>query len=85
MTTPFAAKSAIVPPTFTSKSPADCILKSSDGLQFYVLWGILIFASELFRDMFSLPTPATETEPDQLPVIEMAESGPVLSALLSII
>lgn len=84
MTTPLA-ESATVPPTFTSNNPADCILKSSDGLQFYVLRGILIFASEVFRDMFSIPTPNTETEPGQLPVIEMAESGQVLSALLSVI
>ncbi|KAG8949884.1 hypothetical protein FRC04_008187 [Tulasnella sp. 424] len=75
----------IVPPSFTSNNPADCILKSSDGAEFYVLRGILIFASDMFKDMFSLPATSKDTEPGHLPTIQMAESGPVLSALLSII
>ncbi|KAG8909549.1 hypothetical protein FRC01_006864 [Tulasnella sp. 417] len=74
-----------VPPTFSASSPADCILRSSDGLDFYVLRGILIFASDVFKDMFSLPATGPNSEKEQPPVITVTENGRTLSALLSVI
>ncbi|KAG9038030.1 hypothetical protein FS837_001322, partial [Tulasnella sp. UAMH 9824] len=75
----------LVPPTFSATSPADCILRSSDEWDFYVLRGILIFASDVFKDMFSLPPTGPNAEKEQLPVIKMTENGRTLSALLSVI
>ncbi|KIO20624.1 hypothetical protein M407DRAFT_220118 [Tulasnella calospora MUT 4182] len=74
-----------VPSAFSSNSPADCILRSSDGLDFYVLRGILIFASDVFKDMFSLPPTGPNAEKERLPIINMTENGRTLSALLSVI
>ncbi|KAG8949882.1 hypothetical protein FRC04_008185 [Tulasnella sp. 424] len=75
----------LVPPTFSETSPADCILRSSDERDFYVLRGILIFASDVFKDMFSLPPTGPNADEGRLPVINMTENGRTLCALLSII
>ncbi|KAG9021205.1 hypothetical protein FS837_007478, partial [Tulasnella sp. UAMH 9824] len=70
--------SELVPPTFSATSPANCILRSCDGWDFYALRGILIFASDVFKDMFSLPPTGPNAEKDQLHVINMTENGRTL-------
>lgn len=64
---------------------ADIILRSSDRVDFMVYKVILSKASPVFKTMFSLPQPATDTPQGSLPTIDLAENSKVLVALLSVI
>ena len=67
---------------------ADIILRSSDQVDFMVYKVILSKASPVFKTMFTLPQPATDTKPDSsspIVVVELAENSKVLDALLSVI
>ena len=65
---------------------ADIILRSSDQVDFMVYKVILSKASPVFKTMFSLPQPSTDTQPDSCrPFVELAENSKVLAALLSVI
>ncbi|KAJ6530554.1 hypothetical protein B0H19DRAFT_1006219 [Mycena capillaripes] len=85
MSSPTTESNAPGPPIFVPASPfanapgADAILRSSDGADFYVHRAILAFVSPVFRDMFTLPQPATEPE---IPVIAVQENSSVLDRAL---
>ncbi|KAJ7457486.1 hypothetical protein FB451DRAFT_1564285 [Mycena latifolia] len=85
MSSPTTENNARCPPVFVPASPfanalgADAILRSSDGADFYVHRAILAFVSPVFRDMFTLPQPATEPE---IPVISVQENSSVLDRAL---
>lgn len=87
--------------TLTAVSPfnrpsEDVILRSSDGVDFYVNKWILIGASAVFADMFSLPQPASDvsskdpsapsesvvSSPPKFPVVELNEVGRTIETLL---
>src|SRR5579863_1495759 len=64
------------------------ILRSSDRVDFIVYKVILSKASPVFKAMFSLPQPATDsdTQPNsRRPIVELAENSKVLAAFLSIL
>lgn len=63
---------------------ADCILRTSNGVDFRVHTFILSLASPFFRTMFTLPTPAQNNqEPNHgLPIIPVPESAYTLNLLL---
>ncbi|KAJ7648051.1 hypothetical protein FB45DRAFT_895122 [Roridomyces roridus] len=68
-------------PPFVPTSPfddpgADVILRSSDGVNFHVHRLILSVASPFFKQMFTLPQPASE--PD-IPVMPVSESAILLN------
>ncbi|KAJ7768131.1 hypothetical protein DFH07DRAFT_736513 [Mycena maculata] len=58
----------------------DVILRSSDGIDFYVYRIVLSLASPIFEHMFSSPQPQSES--DTLPVVQMAESALILDRSL---
>ncbi|KAF4579763.1 hypothetical protein EYR36_001582 [Pleurotus pulmonarius] len=61
----------------------DIILRSSDRVDFHVYKCIVLVASPIFRDMFSLPdSPAANLYQGTKPVIDMAETSFVLNDLL---
>lgn len=68
---------------------ADCILRSSDNVEYRVHKGILSVASAVFDSMFSLPTsqiePSGQKLKDGLPVITLVEPSSILSPLLRLI
>ena len=66
---------------------ADVILRSSgpECVDFMVYKIILSKASPVFRTMFSSYQPAKGTPQESLPIIDLAEDGKVLAALLSAI
>jgi len=64
---------------------ADIILRSSDRVDFMVYKVILSKASPVFKIMFSLPRPLTDTPQESLPIINLAENSKALAALLSVI
>ncbi|SJL04067.1 uncharacterized protein ARMOST_07425 [Armillaria ostoyae] len=60
---------------------ADLILRSSDGVDFYVHKPLLSLASPIFRDMFDIGQ-ATQTFQGGIPVVQMSEDNNVLHKLL---
>jgi hypothetical protein len=64
---------------------ADVILRSSDGIDFYVFKLLLTLASPFFETMFNLPQPAVGTcddTKDGFPVVNMQEDSKTLDILL---
>ena len=64
---------------------ADIILRSSDQVEFLVYKVILSKASPVFKTMFSLPQPATDTTQNSRPIVDLAENSKVLATVLSAI
>ncbi|KAJ7208271.1 hypothetical protein GGX14DRAFT_365547 [Mycena pura] len=64
---------------FSETAGADAILRSSDGVDFYVHRVILSLVSPVFETMFGLPQP--ESSP-AIPVIDMQESSAALDLAL---
>jgi hypothetical protein len=62
---------------------ADVILQSSDLVGFRVHKSVLATSSPFFGDMFSLPQPPNDSEPDELPVVHLSEDSEVLNSLIS--
>ncbi|KDQ32551.1 hypothetical protein PLEOSDRAFT_1023398, partial [Pleurotus ostreatus PC15] len=58
---------------------ADIILQSSNNVNFHVYSVILKLASPIFRDMFSIPQPATQATK---PTIKMEEDSTTLDMML---
>ncbi|KAJ7772272.1 hypothetical protein B0H16DRAFT_1512929 [Mycena metata] len=76
---------ATMPPPFVPRAPfqgpaGDVILRSSDGIDFYVYRIVLSLASPIFEHMFSSSQPHSES--DTLPVVSMAESAIILDRSL---
>ncbi|KAF7295443.1 H-K-ATPase alpha [Mycena indigotica] len=71
--------------SFHPSKPADVILRSSDGFDFYVHGDILKFTSEVFEGMLVVGTSvaADTVLRDGKPVVELAEPHKVLHRLLS--
>ena len=61
----------------------DIILRASGGIELHAHKLILSIASSVFRDMFSIPQPPTESS--QLPIIDVDETPEVLTIFLQII
>ncbi|KAG8992868.1 hypothetical protein FRB94_011258 [Tulasnella sp. JGI-2019a] len=74
-------------PEFNSASRGDCILRSSDGVDYKVFQNILSLASPVFETMFDLPQKSNETpgESIELPVISVPETSSTLSLLLPLL
>lgn len=77
-----------------AETHADMILRSSDGVDFYVMKGILAVSSPIFQDMTSLAKPLTadgkctsvDVSEEGLPVVVMYESDAnILDTLLRIL
>ena len=67
-------------------SDADIILRSSDRVDFIVYKVILSKASRVFKTMFTLPQPVTDTQSDSCrPIVDLAENSNVLAAFLSVV
>ena len=65
------------------KPSADLIIRSADRVDFRVRSPILLEASPIFEDMFSLPRPPENTYmSDDRPVVDVAESSHTLDILL---
>ncbi|TFY73524.1 hypothetical protein EWM64_g10489 [Hericium alpestre] len=65
-------------------SDADVVLRSSDLVDFYVYKLILTKSSPVFRDMFSVPQPASDvTGPRNLPIIPLSETAADLAMVLT--
>ena len=78
------SSTAFGPPS-SDDPDADIILRSSDRVDFIVYKVILSKASPVFMTMFTLPQPATDTQPDSCrPIVELAENSNVLAAFLSV-
>ncbi|KAJ7648054.1 hypothetical protein FB45DRAFT_1052422 [Roridomyces roridus] len=71
-----AAAPPFVPTPPFDDSSADVILRSSDGVDFHVHRLILSIASPFFKQMFTLPQPASE--PD-IPIMPVSESAVLLN------
>ncbi|KIO24255.1 hypothetical protein M407DRAFT_26369 [Tulasnella calospora MUT 4182] len=91
MTTP-STSSFLVQPPFDAESFGDCIIQASDGAEFKGLRAILGMASCIFRDMFDMPPPPSNTAENTgmgdvtpLPVIPVAEDAETLQAMLQMI
>jgi len=67
------------------KDNADLIIRSSDGIDFYVHKIILSLASSFFDDMLSLKQPANSQPTTDRPVVDVAEDGDTLYPLLSLV
>ncbi|KAJ7690386.1 hypothetical protein B0H17DRAFT_838009, partial [Mycena rosella] len=63
---------------FANAPGADVILRSSDGAEFHLNRAILSLVSPVFRDVFTLPQPASAAEP----VVELQEGSSVLDGAL---
>ncbi|KAG9023452.1 hypothetical protein FS837_005805, partial [Tulasnella sp. UAMH 9824] len=82
----------LVPPPFDTDSFGDCIIQASDGAEFKVLRAILGVASCVFRDMFDMPPPQTDSTENTkkgdsapLPVITVSEDSETLQVMLQMI
>ncbi|KDQ13183.1 hypothetical protein BOTBODRAFT_397381 [Botryobasidium botryosum FD-172 SS1] len=62
-------------------STVDVILRSSNGVSFYVHRARLIKASPVFQDMFDMPQPV-DSVPGQLPVVDLPDTDDIVDALL---
>lgn len=76
-----------VQPPFDDSSPGDCIIQSTYGVRFKALRQILVLASSVMDDMFSLPQGEVKTEPqtetpDHLPIITLDEDAETVHNLL---
>ncbi|KAG2103127.1 uncharacterized protein F5147DRAFT_762403 [Suillus discolor] len=62
----------------------DIILRSADGVDFHVYKLILSLMSPVFKDMFSLPQPESESQSDvsSVPIINVIEGSTTLESLL---
>ncbi|KAJ7442008.1 hypothetical protein FB451DRAFT_1057840 [Mycena latifolia] len=78
MSDPSPSTTLIPGPPFRDPG-ADLILRSSDGVEFHVHRVVLGLLSHIFRDMFALPQPDSETG---IPEVRMPESGVVLDRIL---
>ncbi|KZT04851.1 uncharacterized protein LAESUDRAFT_760861 [Laetiporus sulphureus 93-53] len=67
------------------KPSADIILRSADGVDFYVHTVILGLASTVFEDMFSLSHPGTACRDQKLPIVDITETSETLNCLLRLI
>ena len=72
----------VVSPPFDADSVGDCIIQSSDGVQFKVVRAILTLASDVFTDMFGLPQPQDKSSDSITPIIVVTEDSLTLHALL---
>ncbi|KAK2462747.1 hypothetical protein APHAL10511_005265 [Amanita phalloides] len=73
---------------FSSTALADTVLRSSDGVHFYVLIAFLRYVSPIFRDMFLLNTGSAAEHneiKDGYPVISLSEDSETILCLLRII
>ncbi|KAG8907530.1 hypothetical protein FRC01_007648 [Tulasnella sp. 417] len=76
----------IIPkPPYDLSSSGDCILCSSDGVQFKVYRNILSLASTVFADMFSMPQGPTTSEGNISDAIQLTEDSHVLQTLLTLL
>lgn len=67
---------------FNKKHLADVIIRASDGVDFYVLKGVLMLASPFFESMFSLAQPLPEHSTPSFERIPVAEASDILDPLL---
>jgi hypothetical protein len=70
---------------FGDASQADLVIRTSDGVDFYVYKFLLSLVSSVFNDMFSLPEPSSPEEKAQLPFIDVSETREVVRNLLRFI
>ena len=62
---------------------ADLVLRSSDGVNFFVFKVVLSLASSVFADMFTLPLPAApQNSSDEPPVVQLPEDAETLDMAL---
>ena len=76
----------ILDPSFAKDEAmdADCILRSSDGVDFHVVRFILRRASPVFKDMFSIPQPMPDEAEsyEGCPLVHMPDAAGDLRAFL---
>jgi hypothetical protein len=64
---------------------ANLIIRSSDLVNFRVHKPVLAMASQVFKDLLSLPQPSDDESVDGLPVVQLSEDSDLLSSLVSIL
>lgn len=73
-------------PLFSGNTKSDIILRSSDGIDFYVLSVFLSHASPVFEDMLNIPAPTNAKDGDEikdgLRVVLMSECSRILERML---
>ncbi|KAG9040666.1 hypothetical protein FS837_000321, partial [Tulasnella sp. UAMH 9824] len=91
MSTPSTSPFLVQPP-FDADSVGDCIIQASEGAEFKVLRAILGMASCVFRDMFDMPPPQSDSTENTkkedsapLPVIPVSEDAETLQVMLQMI
>ncbi|KAJ7645509.1 hypothetical protein DFH06DRAFT_1211562 [Mycena polygramma] len=62
---------------------ADLILQSSDNVNFFVYRLLLSLVSPVFKDMFAMPQPVSESAAESHPVIPVAEDSETLHKILT--
>ncbi|KAJ7605380.1 hypothetical protein DFH06DRAFT_1067944 [Mycena polygramma] len=67
-------------PPFSNPDDGDVILRSSDGVDFYVQRAILSLMSPIFRTMFSIPQPTPAAA--AVPVVDLQENSSSLDKAL---
>jgi hypothetical protein len=78
-------KDGVAAPPFDNPDKADLIIRSSDGIDFYVYKFLLALVSPVFEDMFHIAIPQTRNPDEDLPYIDVTESSTTLRDLLSFI
>ncbi|KAJ3482883.1 hypothetical protein NLI96_g6676 [Meripilus lineatus] len=68
---------------FDENKSSDVIIRTQDGVKFYVHRFILSLVSPFFSQMFNLDqSPSTDNEPQEQPVVDVSESSRVIDTIL---
>ncbi|KAM6497234.1 hypothetical protein JOM56_007707 [Amanita muscaria] len=73
------------PDLYRYSDDADIVLRSSDGVDFYVISALLRYVSPVFKDMFSWSRSDNDEKKDNLPVVPVGEDSGTLRFLLDTI
>jgi hypothetical protein len=73
------------PPDTLDVPDANLIIRSSDLVNFRVHKPVLAMASQVFKDLLSLPQPSDGESVDGLPVVQLSEDSDLLSSLVSML
>ena len=84
----FMPDSDVYPPFDIPQDELNVVLCSSDEVYFHTLKPLLSMASPVFKDMFTLPQPASSDTSNDIregrPVVRITESSATLQRLLSL-
>jgi hypothetical protein len=70
-------------PPYDDPAQCDLVLESSDHVNFFVYRLLLSLVSPVFKDMFAMPQPVSESTKESHPVIPVAEDSETLHRILT--